>query len=478
MENTNTPTPEPQKGKHYFRDSLQTINENGGRQWIFPKRPKGRLYNYRWLVAILLLGFLFIAPFVSYNGEPFILLNVLERKFIIFGQVFWPQDFHLLVLSIIALIIFIILFTVNFGRVFCGWACPQTIFMEFVFRQIEYLIEGDFNKQKKLDKQDWDLEKTLKKSLKHIAFFIFAFLITNIFLAYLIGGNRLGEVISSGPLANSGLFLAVIVFSLSFYGIYAFFREQVCIIVCPYGRLQGVLLDEKSVVVAYDYKRGEPRAAVKHQENKPEISTGDCIDCLSCVAVCPTGIDIRNGIQLECINCTACIDACNQVMDRIKRTKGLVRYDSEKGISTGSKKFLNARSIAYSAFLIVLLTVISTLFIIRGDVEATVLRIPGSLYQEYGPGNYSNIYKIQLVNKANADMPISLSLISHKGEIKFIGNELTAQKGKVTEANFIVVISQELLTASNTPIQIGIFSDTKQIDVYKTNFLAPESLDK
>lgn len=457
---------------------LQTIDESGGRRWIFPKRPKGRLYTFRWLVAILLLGFLFIAPFVSYNGEPFMLMNVLERKFIIFGQVFWPQDFHLLVLSIIALIIFIILFTVNFGRVFCGWACPQTIFMEFVFRQIEYLIEGDSNKQKKLDKQPWDLEKTFKKSLKHVVFFGMAFLITNVFLAYLIGGNRLGEVISSGPLANSGLFLAVFVFALAFYGAYAFFREQVCIIVCPYGRLQGVLLDEKSVVVAYDYKRGEPRATLKPNQNKLETDKGDCIDCHNCVAVCPTGIDIRNGTQLECINCTACIDACNQVMDRIKQPRGLVRYDSEKGISTGSKKFLNARSTAYSAFLFVLLSIISTLFIIRGDVEATVLRIPGSIYQEYGPGNYSNIYKIQLVNKANADMPISLSLISHEGEIKFIGNELTAQKGKVTEANFMVVISQELLTASNTPIQIGIFSDNKQIDVYKTNFLAPESLDK
>lgn len=457
---------------------LQTIDESGGRQWIFPKRPKGRLYNFRWLLAILLLGFLFIAPFIPYDGEPFMLLNVLERKFIIFGQVFWPQDFHLLVLSIIALIIFIILFTVSFGRVFCGWACPQTIFMEFVFRQIEYLIEGDYNKQKKLDKQPWDLEKTFKKSLKHVVFFGIAFLITNIFLAYLIGGKRLGDVISSGPLNNSGLFIAVFVFALVFYGVYAFFREQVCIIVCPYGRLQGVLLDEKSVVVAYDYKRGETRAAIKPHENRPETGKGDCTDCYSCVAVCPTGIDIRNGTQLECINCTACIDACNQVMDRIKRPRGLVRYDSEKGISTGSRKFLNARSVAYSAFLFVLLVVISTLFIIRGDVEATVLRIPGSLYQEYGPDNYSNIYKIQLVNKANADLPVSLSLISHKGEIKYIGNKLTAQKGKVTEATFMVVINQELLTASNTPIQIGIFSDNKQIDIYKTNFLAPESLDK
>jgi len=196
-----------------FRDKISTIDSKGKRAWVFPKRPKGKLYNYRWTVAIILLSLLFAGPFISYKGEPFMLFNIFERKFIIFGQLFWPQDFHLLVLSLITFIVFIILFTVIFGRVFCGWACPQTIFMEFVFRQIEYLIEGDYNKQKKLARQPWDFEKIWKKTLKQIVFFAIAFLISNTFLAYLVGIERLKELVVNGPMANLTSFIALILFS-------------------------------------------------------------------------------------------------------------------------------------------------------------------------------------------------------------------------------------------------------------------------
>ncbi len=461
----------------YFRDTLQTVDEKGGRRWIYPKRPSGSIYNYRWIVAIILLSFFFLSPYITYKGEPFMLLNVLERKFILFGQVFWPQDFHLLVVSIIALIVFVILFTINFGRLFCGWACPQTLFMEFIFRQIEYLIEGDYHKQKKLDKQELDFEKFWKKSLKHLVFFALAFLIINTIVAYLIGAEKLGTLISAGPLANFGTFSLVVIFSAALYGIYAFFREQVCIIVCPYGRLQGVLLDEKSAVVAYDYKRGEPRAPFRASENRSDENKGDCIDCNSCVLVCPTGIDIRNGTQLECVNCAACIDACNKMMDRVKQPPGLIRYDSEKAISTGERNFFNARTIAYSGFLVLLLVLVATLFVLRGEVEATMLRVPGSMYQQYSPGKYSNLFNIQLVNKTGEDMPVSLQLMTVDGEIVFLGNEIEAKKGEVTEATFMVVIDEENLKASNTPLVIGVFSGNKQIDKYRTNFIGPRSLD-
>jgi cytochrome c oxidase accessory protein FixG len=461
----------------YFRDKLPTVGEDGKRRWIFPKKPNGKFFRQRWIVAIILLSFLFAAPFIQYKGEPFMLFNVLERKFIIFGQVFWPQDFHLVVLSFIALIVFIILFTVIYGRIFCGWACPQTIFMEFVFRQIEYLIEGDFHMQKKLARQKWNFEKVWKKSLKHLIFFGIAFIISNVFLAYIVGSERLWLLISNGPLAHFGTFAAIVIFSGVFYFIFAFFREQVCIIVCPYGRLQGVLLDEKSIVVAYDYKRGEPRSNYNPLENRSATTKGDCIDCLSCVTVCPTGIDIRNGTQLECINCTACIDACNSIMDRVRLPRGLIRYDSEKGISTGNKKIMNGRTIAYSAILGVLLIVISSLFIIRSDVEVTILRVPGSLFQEYGPENYSNIFKIQLVNKTRADMPIDMRLISHAGQIIFVGDNITAIDGKLTEATFLVILPKDQLHASNTPITIGIFTDDKLITTYNTSFIGPNNLD-
>ncbi len=460
--------------KPFFRDTLQTVDEKGRRKWIYPKRPSGKLYRQRWVVALILLAFFVAAPFISVNGEPLMLFNVLQRKFIILGQVFWPQDFHLLVLSIIAFLVFIILFTVIFGRLFCGWACPQTIFMEFVFRQIEYLIEGDHHTQRKLDQQEWDFEKLWKKGLKHTLFILLSLGVIHLITAYIIGASKLGELMNASPVLNFGTFMAVMVFSALFYGVFAFFREQVCILVCPYGRLQGVLLDEKSIVVAYDYKRGEARGSFHPGEDRLFAAKGDCIDCNNCVMVCPTGIDIRNGTQLECINCTACIDACKKVMERVKSPRGLIRYDSEEGIVRGIRRIFSGRAMAYSAFLLVLLGVVTTLFVLRGDVETTILRMPGSLYQKYGADSFANIYKVQLVNKTNQDMPITLEILSPAmGKILWIGPQLQALQGQVTEADFMVVFPENALSSSNTKLIIGVFAGDKQVDTYKTNFIAP-----
>ena len=350
--------------------------------------------------------------------------------------------------------------------------------MEFVFRQIEYLIEGDAAKQRKLAAQDGGLEKTFRKILKQLIFILISLGISNVFLAYIIGVDALGGMISAGPLANMSSFLFVLIFGALIYFVFSWLREYACILICPYGRLQGVLLDDKSVVVAYDYKRGEPRASFHSNENRAMAGKGDCIDCHNCVQVCPTGIDIRNGTQLECINCTACIDACHSVMKRIKLPAGLIRYDSEKGISSGVKKIINARSVAYSMVLLVLLAVTTSLFVVRSDVEATILRIPGSIYQEYGPDKYANIYKIQLVNKKRQDLPVNLELSLVEGEVIFIGDAISAVRGKVTEANFMVVIPKENLKSSNTEIDIGIFSEGRKLSSFKTNFIGPASLDQ
>ncbi|MBE0637252.1 MAG: cytochrome c oxidase accessory protein CcoG [Bacteroidales bacterium] len=464
--------------KTFFRDRISTINEEGKRRWIYPKRPKGRLTNFRWLVAGFLLTFFFAGPWISYKGEPFMLFNFFERKFILFGQIFWPQDFHLIVLSIITFIVFIILFTVIFGRLFCGWACPQTIFMEFVFRQIEYLIEGDFSKQKKLARMPWNVEKVSKKTLKHIIFYGIAFLVANTFLSYIVGIDQLKELISEGPSANMGTLVALMIFSGAFYFIFAFFREQVCILVCPYGRLQGTLLDSRTIVVAYDYKRGEPKGKHNPLEDRSSSGKGDCIDCRSCVTVCPTGIDIRNGTQLECINCTACIDACNAIMDKVKLKRGLIRYDAEKGISDGNRKIFNARSIAYSVALTVLLIVVGSLFSFRSLVEVTIIRMPGTMFQEYGPNHFSNIYKVQMVNKTREDLPIEIKLLAPEGEIKFVTGDIFLKKETMGEANFMVILPAQQLNSSNTPVEFGIFSLDQPITRYKLNFVGPNSLDK
>jgi cytochrome c oxidase accessory protein FixG len=299
-------------GEGTFRDKVGTIRDDGKRAWIYPKKPSGRFTNARTWVSVVLLIVLFGMPFIRINGLPMLMINIPDRKFIILGQLFWPQDFYLLVLGLLSLVVFIVLFTVVFGRVFCGWICPQTIFMEMVFRKVEYWIEGDYRDQKKLNDAPWDGVKAVKKFSKWGIFYAIAFVISNTFLAYIIGTDELFKIISEPISAHVTGFSAIVIFSGVFYFVFAYMREQVCIVVCPYGRLQGVMLDRDSVVVAYDYVRGEPRGPIKKNQ---ETSFGDCVDCHACVRVCPTGIDIRNGTQLECINCTACIDACDDIMD-------------------------------------------------------------------------------------------------------------------------------------------------------------------
>ncbi|MBR9978074.1 MAG: 4Fe-4S binding protein, partial [Bacteroidetes bacterium] len=284
------PATATEKAEVTFRDRIATVDEEGGRNWIYPKKPFGRFFRWRTWVSWLLLAFLFLAPFIRINDEQLLLFNVLERKFVLFGITFWPQDFHLFVLLMIASVVFIFLFTAVYGRIFCGWICPQTIFMEMVFRKIEYLIEGDAHKQRALHAAPWTTGKILKKVSKQVIFFGISFLISNLFLAYIIGMDELLEIVTAPPSAHLTGFITILLFSGAFYFVFSWFREQVCTLVCPYGRLQGVLLDESSVVISYDFVRGEPRE--KFRKNV-ERKAGDCVDCHQCVVVCPTGIDIR-----------------------------------------------------------------------------------------------------------------------------------------------------------------------------------------
>ena len=463
-----------------FRDSIGTINEEGKRAWVYPKKPEGKYYNYRSWVSYGLLIFLFAAPFVKINGNQFLLFNVLDRRFNIFGAPFWPQDFHLFVISMIIGVIFVTLFTVAFGRIFCGWICPQTIFMEMVFRKIEYWIEGDRGKQIRLDKQPWNAEKIRKKGLKWSAFFIISFCIANVFLAYLIGSDELLSYITDGPLKHTGTLVSLLIFTLIFYFVFAWFREQVCIIACPYGRLQGVLLDSKSIVVAYDYKRGEKetgRAKFNKKENRALTGKGDCIDCFQCVQVCPTGIDIRNGTQLECVNCTACIDACDHIMENVNLPKGLIRYASENTIAKKEKFRFSGRMIAYTAVLTILLGVFTGMLFLRNDVEATVLRLPGQLYERQENNFISNVFTYKIINKTTEEIKdVTLKLISHQGEVNLVGNQtLTVPKQGLTEGTLFIRINAAILKADKVKIKIGVFSGNELIETSKASFLGPRS---
>lgn len=453
-----------------YRDHLATINESGKRIWVFPKKPSGRFYNARTYVSWFLLVFLFAAPFVKIDGHPFMLFNFLERNFILFGIGFGPQDFHLFFLAMITLIVFIVLFTVVFGRVFCGWACPQTIFMEMVFRKIEYWIEGDGNQQRKLKAAPWTSGKIFKKLSKNLIFFGLAFIIANTFMAYIVGIDELYNIVTHPPADHLAGFIAVVGVSIAFYGVYSYFREQVCTVVCPYGRLQGVLLDPNTTLIAYDYVRGEPRGKLKKNEFR---SLGDCIDCRQCVDVCPTGIDIRNGTQLECVNCAACIDACDSVMDKINFPKGLIRYDSENNIKTGSKKRFTGRVIAYSVVLVILLTLLITLLVNRSDVEVTILRTPGMFFQEQQDGKISNVYNVRMVNKTFDNASVELKLMGIDGEIKIAGQETTVSSQQSAETKMIILIDKDKLSSRNNDINIGVYSKGELIDEVTTNFMGP-----
>ena len=456
-----------------FRDNVVTISKEGKRNWIYAQKPKGKLYNARTIVSIFYLVLFFTLPFVRVNGDPFFLFNILERRFILFGVTFWPQDFFIFGIGMLAFILFIILFTVVFGRVFCGWACPQTIFMEMVFRRIEYWIEGDASHQRALAKAPYNTEKIIKKSSKHLVFFIISFIIATTFLAYIIGTDELIKNAKETLSHHTGGFISLLIFTGIFYAVYSWFREQVCLIVCPYGRLQGVMTDKNSILVVYDYLRGEPREKYKKTERKDK---GDCIDCNLCVKVCPVGMDIRNGTQMECINCTACIDACDFMMEKVGLEKGLIRYASENGIAKREKLRITPRIMAYSAVLVLLIAFLTILLITRKDVDATILRTPGMLFQKQENNMISNLYNIKIINKTHKKMPVTLKLESGKGIIKMIGKDVTLEKESKTESEFFILIPKEEIKERKTVLFVDVYSGDQKIETIKTSFLGPITL--
>lgn len=452
-----------------FRDSLATVTKDGNRKWIYPKKPFGKFYNARSIVTLFLLIFLFGAPFIKLNGHQFIILNILDRKFIIFGIPFGPHDLHLFALTMIAVIVGIFLFTVVYGRIFCGWICPQTIFMEMVFRKIEYWIEGDANKQRALRAAQINGSKFFKKISKQIIFFIISFIIANTFLSYIIGADKLYQYAKDTPSEHFWTFFTVLIFSGIFYFVFAYFREQACTLVCPYGRLQGVMLDQNSIVIHYDNKRGEPRGKLKKDSSE---KFGDCIDCHLCVDVCPTGIDIRNGTQLECVNCTACVDACDDVMVKVKRPKGLIRYASKNEIEIGKRSIFTLRAIGYTVVLFLLVSLILILLINRSEVELSILRSPGMLFQEQPGDKLSNLYDVKIINKSFNTLSASLFVKNiPSAEIKIIGNDLVVDAQDVAEAKFFVILPKEEIKYLKTPLVIAVKSNGKILDMIKTSFL-------
>ena len=458
-----------------FRDSVGTMDQTGKRKWVFPRKPKGKYTNYRYLVSVVLLIIYFGIPFIKINGNPMLLINVLDREFYIMGQPFYPQDFFILALGAIASIVFILLFTVVFGRIFCGWICPQTIFLEMIFRKIEYAIEGDRNKQMKLDRQEWNSEKIWKRGLKWTIFLIISLIITHFMFMYIVGYEEVFKIMKEGPFANPTNFIVMILFTAAFYFVFAWFREQVCTLVCPYGRLQGVLIDKQTVNVFYDFKRGENRAKWRKGEDRRAAGKGDCIDCNQCVVVCPTGIDIRNGQQLECVNCTACIDACDEVMVKVGLPPGLIRYATEDEIEKEIPfKFTN-RMKAYTGVLLLLIGFLGFLLYNRGDMEAKFIKPAGSTFF-LKDGKISNTYNYTVLNKSNKKKTLTIKVENPAhGTISFSGDStIVVDRDKMSKGTVNISFPENEIKLSKQNIVIGIYDDKgKKVDEYETYFEGP-----
>ena len=460
-----------------FRDHLTTADKLGHRQWVYAKKPKGKWTDRRTWLSWLLIGVMFAGPFIKLNGNPLLMINIVERRFSILGQLFWPQDMIIFAVALLIFITGIIVFTTAFGRLWCGWTCPQTVMMEMVFRKLEYLIEGDAIAQKKLDAAPWTLGKLGKKTFKLGVFFVLSFIIGNTLLAYIIGSDELIKIITDEPRNHIAGLSFMMLFTLVFFAIFARFREQACTFICPYGRLQSTMLDENTLIVAYDHKRGEKRGKLKAEQplvKRIAEGKGDCIDCHQCVTVCPTGIDIRNGVQMECVHCTACIDACDSVMDKVGSPRGLIRYASLNSIEKGEPFRITSRMKLYAVVLAGLVALFLTLVFMRPAVEAMFLRAPGSLFMQTADGKIENLYTLKLVNKTMRELPVELKLEGIAGQLEVMGEKnLVVPAGKLSETSVLIQLAPEVLTGGTTKLKVGVYSGGKRVQTVKTVFVGP-----
>ena len=471
--------PDPERTyKASFRNYIPTATSSRGKRiWLYPRKPSGRFYRARTWVSTILLLILFAGPFIKINGNPLLMMNIVERRFSLFGQMFWPQDMYIFALLMLVVFVMIALSTAAYGRVWCGWLCPQTVLMEMVFRKIEYAIEGDSGQQQRLNRSPWTLSKTAKKALKHSVFFALSFVIGNLLLSYIVGWEALWDIITDSPRNHAKGLSTMVAFSLLFYAIFARFREQACTFICPYGRLQSVLLDERSIIVAYDNRRGEPAGKFPRSQTVEERKgqgIGDCINCGLCVAVCPTGIDIRNGTQMECVNCTACIDACDGVMRKVGLPTGLVRYASMLGIEQGEHLKLTPRLTGYTAVLALLTGLLGVLLIGREDVSASMLRTPGTLYQTLPTGEISNLYLFKVTNKSSREIPVTLELETPSdAHLEIAGHTIVAKASDVTESAIVVRMPPDMVPWGQARIVVGVYASGKRVQELKSNFVGP-----
>ena len=429
---------------------LSTLNRDGSRRWIRPKLSRGRYYRRRFFTAWGLIATFTLIPILKLGGKPLMLFDIPKREFIIFGATFLPTDTFLLMLLLFSIFIGIFLVTAILGRVWCGWACPQTVYMEYLYRPLENLIEGGRNRQMELDERGPDL----RRILKYVAFFAISAFLANTFLAYFVGWDRLLGWMTSPPARHPAAFAVMLGTTLLMFLDFAWFREQTCIVACPYGRFQSVLLDRQSLVVGYDAGRGEPRARWRKKE---ERTAGDCIDCSLCVSTCPTGIDIRDGLQMECIHCTQCVDACDAVMDRIGLDRGLIRYTSQAELASGKGSFLRPRLVVYSAILLVMFGAFAFSLADKKTADVTLLRGLGAPFTILPSGEVSNQIRIKIANRAQEERTYLIELDAAEGLTMIAPeNPLTIAPGETEMTGAFITAPTSAFAGGETAVTLTI----------------------
>ena len=423
---------------------LSTLNEDGTRRRAYPELAKGHYYWRRLVVAWGLIAMFVGLPFVHVDGKPAVLLDVLHRRFTFFGSTFLPTDTVLLMLFMITTFLSIFLLTALFGRVWCGWGCPQTVYMEFVFRPIERLFEGNRKRQQELDdKGGWPLNRIAK----YLTFAVLSFLVANVFLAWFVGVETLSTWVTQSPAVHPAGFAIVGVTSVLMFIDFAWFREQMCVVACPYARIQSALLDRNSLIVAYDVKRGEPRGKLS-KVKVGDLSIGDCIDCKACVYTCPTNIDIREGLQMECISCTQCVDACDAVMDKIKKPRGLIRYTSQERLATGVGKLVRVRVLLYPIAILIAGSALVYLAGHRAPAEVTVLRGIGAPFTEDADGTVTNQLRLKIHNRGTETRKYQIS-VPDAGELQWVApqNPFEVQPDHALTSPLMVVSKRGAIAA-------------------------------
>ena len=455
-----------------FRNALASVAVDGRRRWIYARQPSGRYYRARTATSVLLLAFLFLAPFITINGQPLMMLNILERRFVLLGVFFRPQDFYLVAMIALATLVTMVLVTVVFGRVWCGWLCPQTVFMEMLFRRLEYWIDGSAEQQLRRDRGGWTGERIARYVVKHALFFALSFVIANVFLAWIIGAPALEKIVTDPPSQHLAGLVAIVIFSGIFFLVFARFREQACVLACPYGRMLSALTDNQTIMVTYDGRRGEPRGRLTKDSS---ARLGDCIDCHQCVTVCPTGIDIRDGIQLECVNCTACMDACDGVMTRLDRPTGLIRYASHASIWSGARaRLLTPRAAGYTAVWVVLLAAATTLLVTRRAVDVLVLRQPGTLYATLATGDVANFYQVQAFNRTARPATFTIEVSSPKGAtLTTLGQVGRIDAYGQLDGRVMLQVPRTALAGASTPVRFVVRTSDGRQQQIDSAFLGP-----